>query len=47
MNGRPYLLATVHRSENTDDPLRLAEILQAFNYSMSRSSFRSIRARAR
>jgi len=26
-----YLLATVHRSENTDDPGRLAEILDAFN----------------
>ncbi|HEY2471981.1 MAG TPA: UDP-N-acetylglucosamine 2-epimerase (non-hydrolyzing) [Terracidiphilus sp.] len=26
-----YLLATVHRSENTDDPERLAQILDAFN----------------
>ena len=26
-----YLLATVHRSENTDDPARLAQILSAFN----------------
>ena len=26
-----YLLATVHRSENTDDPVRLAGILTAFN----------------
>ena len=29
-NGR-YLLATVHRSENTDDLARLSQILQAFN----------------
>ncbi len=29
--GRPYLLATVHRSENTDDPARLAGILRAFS----------------
>jgi UDP-GlcNAc3NAcA epimerase len=28
---RRYILATVHRSENTDDPSRLAEILAAFN----------------
>jgi UDP-N-acetylglucosamine 2-epimerase len=26
-----YLLATVHRSENTDDPSRLAQIAEAFN----------------
>jgi UDP-N-acetylglucosamine 2-epimerase len=26
-----YLLATVHRSENTDDPTRLAGIVEAFN----------------
>jgi UDP-N-acetylglucosamine 2-epimerase (non-hydrolysing) len=26
---RPYLLATIHRAENTDDPERLAEILTA------------------
>lgn len=26
-----YLLATVHRSENTDDPARLEQILSAFN----------------
>jgi UDP-N-acetylglucosamine 2-epimerase len=26
-----HLLATVHRSENTDDPLRLSQILTAFN----------------
>lgn len=26
-----YLLATMHRSENTDDPGRLGQILQAFN----------------
>ena len=26
-----YLVATVHRSENTDDPLRLSSILAAFN----------------
>jgi len=28
---RQYLLATVHRSENTDDPSRLTNILEAFN----------------
>ena len=28
---RQYLLATVHRSENTDDPSRLKNILEAFN----------------
>jgi UDP-N-acetylglucosamine 2-epimerase len=28
---KDYLLATVHRSENTDDPARLTEILDAFN----------------
>jgi UDP-GlcNAc3NAcA epimerase len=27
--GRPYLLATVHRAENTDDPLILSNILHA------------------
>lgn len=27
VKDRPYLLATVHRAENTDDPLRLAGIL--------------------
>lgn len=26
-----YLLATIHRSENTDDPVKLSGILQAFN----------------
>ena len=26
-----YLLATVHRSENTDDPQRLTQIVDAFN----------------
>lgn len=29
--SQPYLLATVHRSENTDDPERLNGILSAFN----------------
>jgi UDP-N-acetylglucosamine 2-epimerase len=28
---RSYLLATVHRSENTDSPERLSQILEAFN----------------
>lgn len=31
LNERGYLLATVHRSENTDDRNRLARILQAFD----------------
>jgi UDP-GlcNAc3NAcA epimerase len=31
VGDRSYLLATVHRSENTDDPGRLAEIVEAFN----------------
>ena len=31
LKNRSYLLATVHRSENTDDPARLAQILSAFN----------------
>lgn len=31
VTGQHYLLATVHRSENTDDALRLSEILNAFN----------------
>lgn len=31
LKKRQYLLATVHRSENTDDPARLANILNAFN----------------
>src|SRR5919204_5487272 len=31
LGKRDYLLATVHRSENTDDPRRLAGILDAFN----------------
>jgi UDP-N-acetylglucosamine 2-epimerase len=31
MQRQRYLLATVHRSENTDDPARLSEILRAFN----------------
>jgi UDP-N-acetylglucosamine 2-epimerase len=30
LTERSYLLATVHRSENTDDPKRLAEILECF-----------------
>jgi UDP-N-acetylglucosamine 2-epimerase len=28
--GKPYALATLHRAENTDDPLRLRRIFQAF-----------------
>lgn len=31
LKPRRYVLATVHRSENTDDPLRLAGILNALN----------------
>jgi UDP-N-acetylglucosamine 2-epimerase len=31
LQKRKYLLATVHRQENTDDPERLARILTAFN----------------
>jgi UDP-GlcNAc3NAcA epimerase len=31
VTDRKYLLATVHRSENTDDPSRLQGILEAFN----------------
>jgi UDP-GlcNAc3NAcA epimerase len=31
LHERKYLLATVHRSENTDDPSRFVEILHAFN----------------
>jgi UDP-N-acetylglucosamine 2-epimerase len=31
LRTRDYLLVTVHRSENTDDPARLAGILSAFN----------------
>jgi UDP-N-acetylglucosamine 2-epimerase len=31
LKKRAYLLATVHRSENTDDVARLASILKAFN----------------
>jgi UDP-N-acetylglucosamine 2-epimerase len=31
MSPGSYLLATVHRSENTDDPSRLAQIADAFN----------------
>jgi UDP-N-acetylglucosamine 2-epimerase len=30
LKDRGYVLATVHRSENTDDPARLSAILQAF-----------------
>jgi UDP-N-acetylglucosamine 2-epimerase len=29
--SKSYLLATVHRSENTDDPAQLAHIVEAFN----------------
>jgi UDP-N-acetylglucosamine 2-epimerase len=31
VSEKKYLLATVHRSENTDDPSRLSAILEAFN----------------
>jgi UDP-N-acetylglucosamine 2-epimerase len=31
VSPRGYLLATLHRGENTDDPRRLAEIIDAFN----------------
>jgi UDP-GlcNAc3NAcA epimerase len=31
LSEREYLLATVHRSENTDDPLRLGQILRALD----------------
>lgn len=31
LTEKRYLLATVHRSENTDDPSRLRQILEAFN----------------
>jgi UDP-GlcNAc3NAcA epimerase len=31
LDAKGYLLATVHRSENTDDPARLAGILNAFD----------------
>ena len=31
LRKKNYLLATVHRSENTDDPVRLSNILEALN----------------
>ena len=31
LREKAYLLATVHRSENTDDPARLSSIVRAFN----------------
>ncbi|MEZ5164118.1 MAG: UDP-N-acetylglucosamine 2-epimerase (non-hydrolyzing) [Fimbriimonadaceae bacterium] len=31
-----YMLATIHRAENTDDPLRLANILNALNWAAER-----------
>lgn len=31
LRRRAYLLTTVHRSENTDDPVKLSRILRAFN----------------
>ena len=31
LTRKEYVLATVHRSENTDDPARLSSILEAFN----------------
>ena len=30
LEGRPYVLATIHRQENTDDPLRLKAIFSCF-----------------
>jgi UDP-GlcNAc3NAcA epimerase len=32
VNGKRYLLATLHRAENTDSPERLQSILSAFNH---------------
>jgi UDP-GlcNAc3NAcA epimerase len=31
MEGKPYILCTLHRAENTDDPARLTEIIEALN----------------
>ncbi len=31
LRGDPYILATIHRAENTDDPARLAAILQGLS----------------
>jgi UDP-GlcNAc3NAcA epimerase len=31
LEGKPYVLATCHRAENTDDPKRLHEIMQALS----------------
>jgi UDP-GlcNAc3NAcA epimerase len=31
LGEREYLLATIHRAENTDDPVRLRNIMNAFN----------------
>lgn len=31
LEGKPFVLATVHRAENTDDPKRLKEIIGALN----------------
>lgn len=31
LKGNPYILATLHRSENTDDPERLRAIVKVFN----------------
>lgn len=31
LEGKPFILATLHRAENTNDPARLKEICEAFN----------------
>jgi UDP-N-acetylglucosamine 2-epimerase len=31
LDKQAYLLATLHRSENTDEPSRISSILSAFN----------------
>ncbi len=31
LEGKPFVLATLHRAENTNDPARLKEICEAFN----------------
>jgi UDP-N-acetylglucosamine 2-epimerase len=46
LTRKRYILATVHRSENTDDPARLARILEAFN-SLSEPVVFPIHPRAR
>ena len=41
-----YVLATIHRAENTDDPEKLAAILAGLEAAENQSSARCIRARA-